>query len=93
MTGTMEAANDKRHDKPVSIASLTRQRKHDTRHDTTRQPEIASKAGRGVSMYATLVSAMIAAGDLEKKCPESYWDVCKNESGSFDVVEFQKPTT
>jgi hypothetical protein len=44
-------------------------------------------------MYATLVSAMIAAGDLEKKCPESYWDVCKNESGSFDIIEFQKPTT
>ena len=43
-------------------------------------------------LYDTEVSAMIAASDLEQECPESYWDVCKNESGSFDVVEFQKPT-
>jgi hypothetical protein len=43
-------------------------------------------------MYDTLVSAMVAASDLEQECPSSYWDVWKNESGSFDIVEFQKPT-
>jgi len=43
-------------------------------------------------MYDTEVSAMIAASDLEHEYPNSYWDVWKNESGSFDIVEFQKPT-